>query len=409
MADAPLAIDGGQPVREHPFPQWPSFAQDERSAVDEVLCSGRVNAWTGEQCRLFEEEFAASVNRRYGVALANGTLALELALLALDIGPGDEVIVTPSTFVASATCVLMRGATPVFVDVDFESQNITAETIAQGLSDRTRAVIVVHLAGRPCEMGPILELARDHGLKVIEDCAQAHGATYKSRPIGSMGHAAAFSFCQDKIITTGGEGGMLVTDDREVWRKAWEYKDHGKSYEAVFERQHPPGFRWLHESLGTNWRMTEMQAAIGRCQLRKLQSWVRRRQAHAAALVKCFSSIPALRVPEPPDHIRHAYYKFTCFVRTEHLAPGWDRDRIMQAVAAEGVPCFSGFCPEVYREKVFDGLSCRPENPLPMAHELGKRSLMFLLHPTLTEQDIQDTCSAVGKVLSKASIKGLAL
>lgn len=403
MHEYSLAIDGGEPVRVEPFPPWPFFAQDERSAVEEVLCSGRVNAWTGDQCRLFEEEFAGAVGRRYGVALANGTVALELALLALGIGSGDEVIVPARTFYATASCVMMRGADPVFVDVDPESQNITVETMAQGLSGRTRAVIVVHLAGWPVDMDPILSLAEENGLKVIEDCAQAHGATYKSRPVGSMGHAAAFSFCQDKIMTTGGEGGMLVTDDREVWRRAWEYKDHGKSHEAVFQQDHPPGFRWLHESLGTNLRLTEIQAAIGRCQLQKLESWVERRQAHTAALVRCFSSIPALRVPETPGHIRHANYKFTCFVRPEHLVPGWDRNRIMQAVMAEGIPCYSGSCPEVYREKVFQNCACRPSRPLKTARELGGTSLMFLVHPTLTESDIQDTCLALRKVVAAAS------
>ena len=332
--------------------------------------------------------------------MTNGTVALELALYALGIGPGDEVITTSRTFIASASCIVMRGATPVLADVDPVSQNVTSETIRPCITSRTKAIIAVYLAGWPCDMDPIMELARQHGLKVIEDCAQAHGATYKGRPVGSLGDVAAFSFCQDKIMTTGGEGGMLTTNDETVWRKAWEYKDHGKSYDAVYNRQHPPGFRWLHESFGTNWRLTEMQSAIGRLQLRKLPEWLRNRQRYAAILTEVFLTIPALRVTVPPVDIGHAYYKYYVFVRPEVLASGWDRDRVMNAIVAEGIPCFSGSCSEIYLEKAFDGI--RPAERLPVAKDLGETSLMFLVHPTLSEQDLLDTCRAVGKVIAEA-------
>ena len=266
---APLAIEGGPAVRKHLFSPWPYFSQDEIDAVTRVLNSGRVNYWTGDEGRQFEAEFAAFVGCKHAVAVANGTVALELALEALGIGPGDEVVVTSRTFIASASCAVMRGATPVMADVDWDSQNITAETIRAVLSPRTRAIIAVHLAGWPCDMDPILEIAREHGLKVIEDCAQALGAVYKGRPVGSMGDVNAFSFCQDKILTTGGEGGMLTTNHTDLWSRAWAFKDHGKSYEAVYRRQHPPGYRWLHESFGTNWRLTEMQSAMGRVLLQE--------------------------------------------------------------------------------------------------------------------------------------------
>lgn len=381
---------------------WPSYEPDEIEAVKRVLASGKVNYWTGNECRLFEQEFAAAMGCRYGVTLANGSLALELALLALGIGPGDEVVVSPRTFLSSASSIVLRGARPVFADVDAESENIHAESIQKVLTDQTRAIICVHLHGRPCDMDPILELARRHGLWVIEDCAQAHGALYKGRPVGSFGHAAAWSFCQDKIMSTGGEGGMLTTNDREIWNRAWSYKDHGKSYAKVYHQTHPPGFHWVHDSFGSNWRLTEMQAAIGRIQLGKLEQWGAKRSAHAAALTEHFQNIPALRVPVPPEEIRHACYKYSCFLMTEHLKTGWNRDRILQAIEAEGVPCFSGICPEIYLETAFAGTNFRPLSRLPVAKELGETSLMFQIHPTLTQEDIKKICGAVERVMAKA-------
>ncbi len=398
-----LIVYGGKPIRNTPFAPWPYFEDDEVEAAAAVLRSGRVNYWTGEEGRQFEREFAAFTGCAYAVAVVNGTVALELALHALGVGPGDEVIVPSRTFIASASCAVMRGVTPVVADVDPVSQNLTAETVAAALTPRTKAVIAVHLAGWPCEMDSILELARKKGLFVIEDCAQAHGATYKGRPVGSFGDAAAFSFCQDKIMTTGGEGGMLITNRREVWERAWSYKDHGKSYEAVYHREHPPGFRWLHESFGTNWRMTEMQAAIGRVQLRKLPGWVAKRRRNAAILTERFSRLPALRVTVPPEEVDHAYYKYYAFVRPEALKDGWDRDRVMLAVQAEGIPCFVGSCSEIYREEAFRREGLGPAEPLPVARELGETALMFLVHPTLSEVDMEETARAVEKVLRAAT------
>jgi dTDP-4-amino-4,6-dideoxygalactose transaminase len=259
-------------------PGWPVVSTEEVEAAVRVLESGKINYWTGEEGRKFEEEYAGYVGSKHAIALTNGTVALELALYAMGIGEGDDVVTTSRTFIASASCAVMRGARPVIADVDRESQNVTAETIRAALTAKTKAIVAVHLAGWPCDMDPIMELARDRGLKVIEDCAQAHGATYKGRNVGSMGDASAFSFCQDKIITTGGEGGLLTTNDTDLWQKAWAFKDHGKSYEAVYKREHAPGFRWLHESFGTNWRLTEMQSAMGRVSLRNLPEWTRIRR-----------------------------------------------------------------------------------------------------------------------------------
>jgi dTDP-4-amino-4,6-dideoxygalactose transaminase len=389
-------------VRAIPFPPWPIFGEDEIRAVGEVLAGGRVNYWTGDACRRFEEEFAVFTGTQHAISLANGTLALELALFALDIGPGDEVIVPARTFIASASCVVARGAVPVVADIDPVSQNLTVDAVRQKLTSRTRAIIAVHLAGWPCDMDPIMALARERGIKVVEDCAQAHGATYKGRSVGSLGDCAAFSFCQDKIMTTGGEGGMLVTDDACLWERAWAYKDHGKSYEAVFNRDHPPGFRWLHESFGSNFRLTEMQAAIGRLQLGKLPQWLQARRRNAAMLDQGFSAIPGLRVTRPPNGIGHAYYKYYAFVAPEKLAPGWDATRINEAVNAEGVPCFAGSCSEIYLERAFVNSGWGPPERLPAARQLGDTSLMFMLHPTLGESEMTDTIRAVSKVMRAA-------
>lgn len=386
-----------------PFSPWPSFTDEEADAARAVILSNRVNYWTGDLCRRFEEEFAAWCGCAHAIALANGTVALDLALKALGIGPGDEVVVTPRTFLASASCIVNAGAIPVFADVDRNSQNITAESIRQVLSPRTRAIICVHLAGWPCDMDPIMALAAEFDLKVIEDCAQAHGARYKGRPVGSIGHVGAWSFCQDKIMTTAGEGGMVTTNDRDLWSRMWSFKDHGKSWDAVYEREHPPGFRWLHESFGTNWRMIEVQAAIGRIQLGRMAEWHRARLANARTIWQVAATIDGLRVPVPDEGVEHAAYKCYVFVEPARLRAGWDRDRIVQEMMDAGVPCYSGSCSEIYLEKAFDGTGWRPAERLPVARELGESSLMFLVHPTLSAAEIDKTCATLRAVMQRAA------
>jgi dTDP-4-amino-4,6-dideoxygalactose transaminase len=399
-----------------PFPPWPSFTAEEADAVYRVVMSNKVNYWTGTETREFEKEFAAWCNTTHAVGLANGTLALDVALKALGIGPGDEVVVTPRTFIASISCVVNAGAVPVFADVERDSGNVSARTIASVLTPRTRAVICVHLAGWPCDMDPIMALAAQHGIKVIEDCAQAHGARYKGRPVGSIGHVGAWSFCQDKIMTTGGEGGMVTTNEEALWRAMWSFKDHGKSYEAVYERQHPLGFRWLHESFGTNWRMLEMQAVIGRIQLARMNEWAATRKHNAEAIWAVCNEFAALRIPQVKCEsclggcvaagagCEHAHYKCYAYVQPKFLASGWSRDRVIEAISAEGVPCYQGSCSEVYLEKAFDNTGWRPSVRLSVARELGETSVMFLVHPTLTQPEIDKTCEAIRKVLSQASV-----
>jgi len=396
------------------FAPWPSFTEEEVAAVSRVLRSSRVNYWTGEECRDFEREFAQWAECDHAIAVANGTVALDLALHGLGIGAAnggdstDEVIVTPRTFLASVSCVVNAGARPVFADVERDSGNLSASTIEACLTPQTKAIIVVHLAGWPADMDPIMVMANGHGIKVIEDCAQAHGARYKGRSVGSIGHVGAWSFCQDKIMTTGGEGGMVTTGDRDLWSRMWSFKDHGKSWEAVYERAHPPGFRWLHESFGTNWRMLEVQAAIGRIQLGRMARWTAARTHNAAALREALAPLSAadgcLRLPElaDPDSV-HAEYKFYAYVRPERLAAGWDRDRIVAEIAQAGVPCFQGSCSEVYLERAFEGTDLRPAERLPVARELGETSLMWLVHPTLTQEQVEKTASVSAAVIQRAT------
>lgn len=385
-------------------PGWPVHAEDEQQAVNKVLSSGCTNYWTGTECREFEKEFAAFTGTQYAIALMNGTVALEAALYALDIGPGDEVITTCRTFIASASCIVMRGAIPVLADVNFTTQNITAETIEPCITSRTKAIIVVHLAGWPADMEAIVALANKHHLKVIEDCAQAHGAQFKGRRVGSWGDVAAFSFCQDKIMTTGGEGGMITTNEERIWQKIWSLKDHGKSYNKVYHQQHPAGFRWLHDSFGTNWRMTEMQAAIGRLQLKKLPEWLRIRNKNADILTKRFKNKWGLRITVPTSECCHAYYKYYVFIQPDRLKPGWDRNRIMQEVNAMGVSCFVGSCSEIYLEQAFSKINLNGVQSKPVAKLLGETSLMFLVHPTLTEACMEKMADALLSVLEDATV-----
>lgn len=386
-----------------PFSPWPSFTQEEAEAVTQVLLSNKVNYWTGQECRLFEKEFAAWCGTEYAVALANGTLALDIALKALNIGNGDEVVVTSRTFLASASSIVTAGAIPVFADVDLNSQAITAETILAVITPKTKAVIVVHLGGMPAEMDSIMDLANQHNIYVIEDCAQAHGAKYKGKSVGSIGHIGAWSFCQDKIMTTGGEGGMVTTNDKNLWNKMWSYKDHGKSWEAVYEREHPPGFRWLHESFGTNWRMLEIQAAIGRIQLNRMNEWSTIRNKNAQTLQSSLASYKAVRVQQIPQHIKHAQYKFYAFIQKEFLHADWTRDKVIDAITSSGVPCYQGSCSEVYLEKAFDNTGYRPARRLQNARELGETSIMFLVHPTLKAEELEATCRVIHSVFSLAS------
>lgn len=385
------------------LPPWPYFAADEIVAVTKVLHSGKVNYWTGSECKEFEKEFAEFIGVPYAISLANGTLALELALQALNIGADDDVIVPCRTFIASASCIVARGARPVVADIDPISQNLTVETISRVLTPKTKAIIAVHLAGWPVDLDPILEFAKKHNLKVIEDCAQAHGAKYHGKFVGSIGDCSAFSFCQDKIMTTGGEGGMFCTKDPELWKRAWTYKDHGKNPDVAFVKEAAAGFSWLHESFGSNFRLTEIQAVIGREQLKKLPEWINLRTKNAGILAKHFKHITALRLTQVPAKVNHAYYKYYAFLKPEQLKTDWNRDRILREINALGVPCGSGSCGEIYLEKAFINSGYGIDKRFSVAQKLAETSLMFLVHPTLQASDMEWMAEKVAEIFAKAT------
>ena len=387
-----------------PFAPWPSYSLEEADAVRDLILSNRVNYWTGEHGKLFEAEFAAFFRASYAIALANGTVALDAALAALKIGAGDEVIVTPRSFMASVSCVVNAGAIPVFADVDRNTGNISPATIEAVISPRTKGILCVHLGGWPCDMEGIMALAERRSLIVIEDCAQAHGAQIHGRSVGTFGHVGTWSFCQDKIMTTLGEGGMVTTNDKSLWNAMWSNKDHGKSYDAVYNREHPAGFRWLCDTFGTNWRMPEAQSLVGRMQLLRLSDWSERRQKFANQIWDHATGVAGLRAPTPPAGFVHAAYKCYVYVEADKLNAGWDRDRIISELNDAGIPCGSGSCSEIYLERAFDRTDFRPLQRLPVAREWGETSIAFLVHPTLTEKDMEATCHSITAVMKKACL-----
>jgi dTDP-4-amino-4,6-dideoxygalactose transaminase len=367
------------------------------------LLSNKVNYWTGNEGRLFEKEFAEFVGTKFAIAVTNGTVALDLALLCADLDHEDEVIVTSRTFIASASSIISAGAIPVFADVDPITQNITAESIAAVLTSKTKAIIVVHLAGMPADMDPIMALASKNNLFVVEDCAQAHGAKYKGRSVGSIGHIGAWSFCQDKIMTTGGEGGFVTVNDEAFWKRMWSYKDHGKSYDVVYNKKHPPGYRWVHESFGTNFRMMEIQAVIGRIQLRRLSEWTAIRTKNAELLNAVARKTPLLRTITVDSEVYvHAWYKWYAFVNREEFADGWSRNRLIERISAEGIPCMQGTCSEIYLEGAFSGTNYAPKVRLRVARELGDTSISMLVHPTITQEEMALSCNALERACKEA-------
>jgi dTDP-4-amino-4,6-dideoxygalactose transaminase len=385
-----------------PLAPWPQFDLDQIDAATRVLGSGKVNTWTGHNTAAFEQEYAQWCGTAHAIAIANGSMALSASYLAIGLGPGDELITTPRTFIATASSAVLLGARPVFADVDAESGSITASTIAPLITPHTKAITVVHLGGWPAEMLAILELARAHGIAVIEDCAQSHGARIHGQSVGSFGDVAAWSFCQDKILSTAGEGGMITTNCADLWDAMWAFKDHGKTQDAVYRREHPPGFRWLHERFGSNFRLTELQSAIGRIQLQRLPEWTAARTRNALLLAEALADCSAVRVPLPPDGITHAWYKFYAFVKPDALAEGWSRDRILSEIDALGYPALSGSCSEIYLERCFQEAGLAPAERLPVARELGDTSLMFLVHPTITAEQMAAYADAVRSIVKRA-------
>jgi hypothetical protein len=384
--------------------KWPVFSDEMIQNVSNVLKSGKVNQWTGNKVFDFEKKFCKYFNVKHSVAVFNGSVAIALCLKTLGLKVGDEVIVTARTFIASASEINMCGCTPIFADVDYTSQNITLETIRKVVTINTKAVILVHLAGWPCDVEEIVDWCHANNIYVIEDCAQSHGAKYNERYLGTFGDINAWSFCQDKIITTGGEGGMVTTNNTQLYLKAWSFKDHGKNYDKIFNQipvqpPNPGMFRWVHDSLGTNWRMTEMQASIGLDALDNLEEWINIRRHNAQIFNNTFENLPIVRLTIPSKKCYHAYYKYYCFVRPQYLKDGITRNDLIAKINEMGIPCLQGTCGEVYKEKAYS-----LDLNLTITKELSETSLMLLVDPTFNSATINEIAQKIRALLIDLSI-----
>jgi dTDP-4-amino-4,6-dideoxygalactose transaminase len=345
MKTAQLAIDGGSPVRDvrtNPWPRWPIFDSTEEQALLRVLHGSVWWSVPGTEGPEFEREFAAYHDARFGVGCANGTVALDVALRALGIGCGDEVIVPAYTFVATASAVLGVGGVPVFVDIDPDTLNMDPAAIEPAITPRTAAVIPVHIAGRPADMDAVLAIARKRGIAVIEDAAQAHAAAWRGTGVGALGDIGTFSFQASKNLNAG-EGGIVVTNREDLADAAWSVVNIGRVRNGAW---------YNHQVYGSNFRITEFQSALLRAQLTRLPEQTARRSASAQALRERLTGINGIRLPaEDPRITRHAYHLFT-FRYEPDVFGGRPASQFLKALAAEGVPCSDGYVP-LYREGLF--------------------------------------------------------
>jgi len=382
-----FAIDGGPKTRREPFPRWPLLGPEDIAAVAEVLDSGKLTQLSGRSVGDFERAFAKWHGSEHCVATSSGTTAIHAALIALGVAPGDEVIVPAHTFIASATPVLHQGATPVFADVDERTFCISPDSVRERITERTKAIIAVHLNGHPTDLDALIEIARPRGIAIIEDAAQAHGATYKGRKAGTIGEAGCFSFWEDKIITTGGEGGAILTADASLAERIRRIRHHG---EGPIEGERA----YYHLELGYNYRMTSMQAATGLVQLRKLDEYLIARRRNSAHLSERLGEIPQVEPPFVADYAVHSYYKYVCRLRRDS---GINIARFVSAVAAEGLPISRRYptpLPQqpVFRDAGLAGAAC------PVADRVSSELFTLLVHPTASVADMDDYVTAIAKV-----------
>jgi dTDP-4-amino-4,6-dideoxygalactose transaminase len=392
---------------------YPRYNQYTLRKVQKVLKSGRVNYWTGHECKEFEREFTKYIENKYAVTLSNGSVALEIALKALNLKKRDEIIVSPRSFIISASCVLDLGLKPVFADVD-NNGNLSIKGIKKAYNKNVKAIILVHLNGLSCDLDPVLKFIKKNKIFLIEDCSQAHGAIYKDKKVGSFGHISTWSFCQDKIISTGGEGGMISTNNKKLWLKLWSLKDHGKNYKSVFYKKHKTGFRWLHDNLGSNYRMTEMQAAIGREQLKTLDNQLKIRNAIANIYLnelkeyyqryhllqkpdfKC-QTCPFKQNEKKCNKCLHAFYRLNLFINKNKIK----QIKLIEQLNKNKINCSVGSCPEIYREKIFKKLKFSPKKRLFNAKLLGETSIMFPIDPGRSMAKVKIEINSIKKIFNK--------
>jgi dTDP-4-amino-4,6-dideoxygalactose transaminase len=377
--------------------------------VSKILKKNKTNYWTGLEGKNFEREFSNYHNTKYSVAVSNGSIALEIALKALNLKKTDTVLVTPRSFIISASCVLNLGLKPIFADVD-DNGNLSIEGIKEAYNKNVKAIILVHLNGLSCDLDPILKFVKKNKIYLIEDCSQAHGAVYKNKKVGSFGDISTWSFCQDKIISTGGEGGMISTNNKNLWLKIWSLKDHGKNYQRVFDKKHKTGFRWLHDDLGSNYRMTEMQAVIGREQLKSLDQQIKKRNIIANLYLNGLKNFYQNDIIKKPDFkcetcplkqtvkkcnkCKHVFYRLNLFVNQKKI----NQTKLIEKINKNKIECNMGSCPEIYREKIFKKLKLYPKKRLQNAKLLGETSIMFPINPNKEIKKIKQEIKVIGKI-----------
>tara|TARA_X000000950_G_scaffold133427_1_gene166303 strand:+ start:7822 stop:9000 length:1179 start_codon:yes stop_codon:yes gene_type:complete len=389
------------------------YNQKQINSVIKVLKNNKTNYWTGKECKNFEKEFSDYHKIKYSIAVSNGSVALEIGLKGLDLKKKDEVIVTPRSFIISASSVLNLGLKPVFADVD-DNGNLSIDGIKKVYNKNTKAIIIVHLNGLPCDLNPILTFVKNNKVYLIEDCSQAHGAIYNNKKVGSFGDISTWSFCQDKIISTGGEGGMISTNNKKLWLKLWSLKDHGKNYKSVFYKKHKTGFRWLHDNSGSNYRMTEMQATIGREQLKLLDKQIKKRNSIANLYLhefrdyyqkynifkkvdfKCKTCLPKNSKKSCTQCV-HAFYRLNLFINKNKI----NQIKLIEELNKKKVDCGVGPCPEIYREKIFKKFKFYPKKRLINARLLGETSIMFPINPHKSLTQIKNEILKTKRVLKK--------
>lgn len=393
--------------------KYPYYPPTLISKVSQTLNSGKINYWTGNEGIIFEKEFSNYVNNKYSIAVSNGSVALEIALKALNLKKNDKIIVTPRSFIISASCVHNLNLKPVFADVDING-NLSIEGIKKSYTKSIKAIILVHLNGLPCDLDPIIKFAKKFKIKIVEDCSQAHGAIYKRKPIGSFGDVATWSFCQDKIISTGGEGGMISTNNKKIWKKCWSLKDHGKNYYSVFYKKHKLGFKWLHDNFGSNYRMTEVQAVIGRYQLKYLNSQIKIRNIIATKIIealkifwkkynliqeinfKC-SGCKLKNLKKKCNDCRHSFYRLNFFVNINRR----EKLYLLNRLQNRNVNCNEGPCPEIYKEKIFKKLKFFSKKRLINTKHLGRKSIAYHINPYATSNKLNYDIKILNKELIK--------
>jgi len=386
-----------------PYSKWPVYTKSLASLSSKVLLSGKVNYWTGIHGKLFEKEFSKKFKIKYSATVSNGSIGLEIALLALGIKKGDEVIVTSRSYYSSVSSIIRVGAKPVFADIELTSMNISPISIKENITKKTKAIICVHLYGMPCNMQVIQDLVKNKNIKIIEDCSQAHGAQINSTKVGSFGDIAVWSFCNDKIISTGGEGGMVSTNNKNLYNKVWSYKEIGKNLIKMKDVHKSSNFPYIHDFIGTNARMTEIQSLIGRHQLKQLDNFIKIRNLNASRMTKALSNFKSIITPTHEKKIKHAYYRYTIIFNNKYLKKNYNREIIMNLLKSKNIFCNVGGCPSIYKEKFFIKNQIKPKNYLKNTNYIGKNSISFQIDQTILKKDLTLMINTLIKIMNEAT------